>query len=132
MHNDLKILFKQLHSLFIKRLLEKEHNLEDGRSLEGYEYLLHHIHLDDKGTETVHHCFVYDHIGNLFEQGHIVIKDSKVFIEGKEIKNGAFHVIVGLEPTQEVAWSDEMAEENNIQLKMMKSGMTLEDKSKVW
>lgn len=119
-----------------QRLLEKAKKIysqaEEEFSLEDFEYLLHHITVDGKGNEEIHHCFVYDHIGNLFQQGHLTIKKNKVFLDGKRIKEGSFHVITGLEPTQEVAWSDEMAEENNIKPKPMKSGMSLKDKSKVW
>lgn len=119
-----------------QQLLKKAERIfnqaEDEFSLEDFEYLLHHITIDDKGNEEIHHCFLYDHIGNLYQQGHLTIKEDKVLIDGKKIKEGSFHVITGLEPEQEVAWSDEMAEENNIEPKMMKSGMSLEDKSKVW
>lgn len=126
----------ELNDNLKQRLLEKAKKIygqvEKEFSLEDFEYLLHHITVDDKGNEEIHHCFVYDHIGNLFQQGHLTIKKDKVFIDGKRIKEGNFHVITGLEPTQEVAWSNEMAEDNNIKPKTMKSGMSLKDKAKVW
>ncbi len=107
-----------------QRLLKKAKKIysqvKEEFSLEDFEYLLHHITIDDDGKEEIHHCFLYDHIGNLYQQEHLTTK------------KGTFHVITGLEPTQEVAWSDEMAEENNIKPKMMKSGMSLKKKSKVW
>ncbi|GAG28225.1 unnamed protein product [marine sediment metagenome] len=102
------------------------------RSPSAYEYLLHHIAVDDSGKEEVHHCYVYDHLGNLFTQAHLLIKDGKGFLDGKEIKEGLFHIISGLEVFQEVAWSNEEAEENNIRPKEMKAGMTLKQKSKEW
>ncbi len=102
------------------------------RTLLDYEYLLHHIETDDNGKEEIHHCFVYDHIANMFEQAHLFIKDGKVYLDDKEIKEGLFHVIKGLEGTQEVVWSDKEAEENKIKPKEMKSGMTLKEKSKEW
>ena len=101
-------------------------------SLEDYEYLLHHITIDSKGNEEIHHCFLYDHIGNLYQQEHLIIKNGKVYIDDELVEEGNFHVIIGLEPTQEVAWSDEMAEEHKIKPKKMRSGMKLKDKSKVW
>lgn len=119
-----------------QRLFEKAKEIysqvEKEFSLEDYEYLLHHITVDDDGNEEIHHCFLYDHIGNLYQQGHLTIKKNKIYIDNKEVKEGNFHIIVGLEPTQEVAWSDEMAEEHNIKPKEMESGMSLKDKSKVW
>lgn len=119
-----------------QRLLKKAEiiysQVEDEFSFEDFEYLIHHIAIDDKGNEEIHHCFLYDHIGNLFQQGHLTVKKDKVLLDGKKVKQGNFHVIIGLEPTQEVAWSEHMAEDNNIKPKMMKSGMSLKDKSKVW
>jgi len=102
------------------------------RTLEDYEYLLHHIEIDNKGKEEIHHCLVYDHIANMFEQDHLLIKNGKAYLNDKEIKEGLFHVIKGLEPTQEVVWSDEEAEENKIKPKEMKSGMSHKEKSKEW
>jgi len=109
-----------------------EKDLRPERTLEDYEYLLHHIEIDNKGEEKIHHCLVYDHIGNMFEQEHLLIKNGKAYLGGKEIKEGIFHVIKGLERTQEVVWSDEEAEGNKIKPKEMKSGMTLKEKAKEW
>ena len=100
--------------------------------LEDYEYLLHHVVVDDNGDETLHHCFIYDHIANMFEQGHLVVRDGKAYLEGKLVREGSFHVIVGLEPTQKVVWSDEDARENGITPKNMVAGMTLKQKGKEW
>ena len=111
-------------------VVEKDEKKE--KQLEDYEYLLHHIETDDEGKENVHHCYVYDHIANLFEQEHLVVADGKVHLGGKEIKDGIFHVINGLEPTQEVAWGNAEAEKAGITPKKMKAGMTLKKKSKEW
>ena len=100
--------------------------------IEDYEYLLHHIEVDENGREEIHHCFIYDHIANMFEQSHLFIKDGKVYLDDKEIKEGLFHVIKGLEPTQEVVWANDEAEENGIEPKEMNTGMTLKEKSKEW
>lgn len=106
------------------------HNMSD---LADYEYLLHHIEIDDDGSEIIHHCLIYDHIANMFEQEHLVIKNGKSYLNDKLIKdNKVFHIINGLESTQEVVWSDEEAKENNIIPKKMRSGMTLKQKSKEW
>ena len=103
---------------------------EDG--IKDFEYLLHHIVIDDKGKEEIHHCLVYDHIGNMFGQGHLVVKNGKITLDGKKVEDGIYHVLKCLEPEQEVAWSDDEAKKNNIDVKQMKSGMSLKDKSKVW
>ncbi|GAI99298.1 unnamed protein product, partial [marine sediment metagenome] len=108
-------------------LLRKEE-----RTLSDYEYLLHHVEVGNAGVERIHHCFIYDHLGNMFSQGHLLVKDGKVFADEKEIKEGLFHFIVGLEASQEVAWSNEEAEKNNIKPKNMKAGMTLKEKAKEW
>jgi len=99
--------------------------------LEDYEYLIHHVEINN-GEEEIHHCFLYDHLGNLFEQNHILIKNGKAYIDNKEIKDGIFHIIAGLESTQEVVWSDEEAKKADIIPKKMKAGMTLKQKSKEW
>lgn len=112
--------------------MEINKNDEGTIIIEDYEYLLHHIETDDNGKEIIHHCFIYDHIANMFEQAHLLIKDGKVYLDGKKIKGGLFHVIKGLEPTQEVVWSDEEAKENKIKPKEMKSGMTLREKAREW
>lgn len=105
---------------------------KNDKGIEDFEYLLHHVEVDDNGEEEIHHCFVYDHIGNLFKQAHLFIKDGKVYLNDEEVKEGLFHVIKGLEPTQEVVWSDEEAKENDIKPKGMRSGMTLKEKAKEW
>lgn len=101
-------------------------------TLEDFEYLLHHIEIGKSGEERIHHCFVYDHLGNMFSQGHLLVKNGKVYIDEREVKEGLFHFIVGLEADQEVAWSNEEAEEHKIKPKKMRSGMTLKEKAKEW
>ncbi|KKN17261.1 hypothetical protein LCGC14_0967670 [marine sediment metagenome] len=118
--------------VIIKTVKYKKANGYSEEGLKEYEYLLHHIVVDDKGVEDVHHCLVYDHIANMFEQAHLVVKDGKVTLEGKTIKDGTFHVLKGIEPLQEVSWSDEEADENKIKAKKMRSGMTFKEKSKEW
>lgn len=105
---------------------------EEKKPIEDFEYLLHHIEVDDKGKEKIHHCLVYDHIANMFEQAHLLIKDGKAYLNNREIKEGLFHIIKGLEPTQEVVWSDEEAKENKIKPKKMIAGMSLKEKAKEW
>ena len=100
--------------------------------LDEFESLIHHIATDEKGKEVVHHCFLYDHIANLFEQEHLVIKDGKAFFKGKEIKDGVYHVIAGLEPHQDVCWSDEEAEKHKIKPKKLRWGMSYNEKAKEW
>ena len=107
-------------------------SLKERRALEDFEYLLHHVESDEKGKEEIHHCYIYDHISNLFEQDHLVIRNGKAYLNNKEIKDGLFHIIKGLEPTQETVWSDKEAEENKITPKKMKAGMTLKEKAKEW
>ncbi|KKL21803.1 hypothetical protein LCGC14_2441780 [marine sediment metagenome] len=102
------------------------------RPLEDYEYLIHHITKNDKGEEEIHHCFLYDHLANMFQQEHLIINKGKIQLGNKVIKNGVFHVIVGLEPTQDVSWSDTEAEEHGIASKKMKAGMTFKQKAKEW
>jgi len=103
----------------------------EGKPLKDFEYLIHHIESYD-GKEEIHHCFLYDHIANLFAQGHLVIKDGKATLDGKAVKDGTYHVIVGLEPTQEVAWGEALAKKAKIKPKSMKSGMTLKEKAREW
>lgn len=104
---------------------------KDEEQLEDFEYLIHHIATED-GNEDVHHCYLYDHLGNLFEQAHLVVKNGVPYFNEKKVKDGIFHVIAGLEPTQEVVRGDEMAEENGIKSKGMHAGMSLKEKAKVW
>lgn len=102
------------------------------RSFEDFEYLLHHIHIGKDGKEEIHHCFLYDHIANLFEQAHLAVKKGVAYLEGKKIQDGIFHVIKGLESTQEAIWSDVEAEKNKIKPKAMEKGMSRKDKAKEW
>lgn len=96
-----------------------------------FENLLHHIESIDN-EEEIHHCYVFDHKGNLFEQGHLVVSDGSVTINGGPVEDGTYHVITGLEPTQDSCWSDEQAIENGIRPKHMFTGMTFEEKAKEW
>ena len=120
----------------IERLLHKKHEgvfeEKDERPIDDHEYLFHHVLTDENGEEKLHHCFFYDHIGNMFEQQHLTVKNGKVYVDGKSVKNGVFHIIKGLEPSQEVVWSDEEAVSSKIKPKQMRAGMTLKDKSKEW
>lgn len=102
-----------------------------GKQLKDFEYLIHHIETKG-GKEEVHHCFLYDHIANLFVQGHLEVKAGKAFLNGKAVKDDTFHVIIGLEKTQEVAYSNKEAEEAKIKPKGLRSGMTLKQKAKIW
>ncbi len=115
-----------------KSLKDQYAQLRQKGSIEDFEYLLHHIEVDENDEETIHHCYVYDHIGNLFEQGHLVVRDGKIFINGKKAEDGIYHVITGLEPDQDICWSDEEAEENDIKPKKMKAGMKYKEKSEEW
>ena len=101
--------------------------------IKNYEYLLHHIEVNENGDEEIHHCLILDHIANLFEQAHLVIKNGKAYINGKEIKkDGVYHIIKDLEPTQDVTWNDEEAKEHEIKPKKMVAGMKFKKKSKEW
>lgn len=102
-----------------------------GEPLKDFEYLIHHIETKD-GKEEIHHCYLYDHIANLFQQGHLVIKGGKALLDGKAVKDGTFHVIIGLEKTQKVVWTDAEAKEAKIKPKKMRAGMTLKQKAKEW
>lgn len=112
--------------------IEMVHMIERGNPLKDFEYLLHHIEIDDQGKEQIHHCYLYDHIANLFEQTHLLVKDGRTYLDGKEITDGLFHIIKGLESTQEVAWSDDEAVEGKIRPKKMGMGMTLKQKAREW
>uniref|UniRef100_A0A6M3K3Z6 Uncharacterized protein n=1 Tax=viral metagenome TaxID=1070528 RepID=A0A6M3K3Z6_9ZZZZ len=105
---------------------------ESRKQLEEYEYLLHHIEKDGKGNETIHHCLVYDHLANMFEQEHLVVSKGKVRYKGKVVEDGVYHVIAGLESTQDICWSNEEAEENKITPKGMTAGMKFKQKAKEW
>ena len=117
--------FKKLNIYLAKEEIEQELNLED------FEYLIHHIEIKDE-KELVHHCLLVDHIANTFEQSHLWIDNGKIYLDGKEIKEGYFHIIKGLEPTQEVTWSDEEAIEAGIKPKEIKTGLTKKEKAKIW
>ena len=111
-----------------REIIEATHG---GEQIKDFEYLIHHIETKD-GKEEVHHCYLYDHIANLFKQGHLTIKNGKALLDGKAVKDGTYHVIVGLEETQEVVYSDKEAKEAKIKPKRMRAGMTLKQKSKEW
>jgi len=84
----------QSHEKLIRILREENIGFED------WEYLIHHIHKDKTtGAEEVHHCFMVDHLGNLYKIGHI-----------KDINGDFKHCLIGLEEDQDVYWSDEEAE----------------------
>ena len=108
--------------------------LEQLNVLKDYEYLLHHVHAGDdkKGKEELHHCNLYDHLCNLFTQEHLVVKKGKAFIAGKAAKDGTYHIVSGLEPTQDINWSDEEAAKNKIKAKIISPGMKNKEKSKIW
>lgn len=125
---DRALFRKSMQGIHIDKIIKTD----SLKAMEDYEYLLHHIHINEDGKEEVHHCLIYDHIANMFEQIHLLIKDGKIYLDDKEIKEGLFHVMKGLEPKQEVVWSDEEAEENKIKPKKMITGMTLKEKAKEW
>ncbi len=114
-----------------KKILSEGKDLIKKEKLQDYEYLIHHIEIDS-GVESIHHCRLYDHIGNLYVQEHIVIEDGVAKVNGKKIKDGTFHIITGLELTQEVCWSDEEAQDADIDIKAMYDGMTKKEKAKQW
>lgn len=116
---------------WIKEHKEKINKKLDEENLETFEYLIHHVSVEGD-EEIIHHCHMYDHIGNLFEQVHLWIDKGKIYLDGKQIKEGHFHVIKGLEQKQEIAWSEEEATDAGIKPKRMMSGMTLKQKAKVW
>ncbi|GAH39230.1 unnamed protein product, partial [marine sediment metagenome] len=90
------------------------------RGLEDYEYLLHHAHLEGESEERLDHCLLFDHLGNAFELEHLE-KDGEIY-----------HIIKGLEPSQNVSWSDEQAREEGISPKKMKKGMSFPEKADEW
>jgi hypothetical protein len=124
--------FKIISDEGMKRIAKTVAKKNDESPIEDFEYLFHHVLTNEKGEEDLHHCFFYDHLGNIFEQGHLVVEDGKVTIDGKKVTNGIFHFIKGLVEDQDVAWSDEEAEEYGIRPKKMTSGMTFKDKAKEW
>ena len=112
--------------------MSPEQIAEHYQPLEDFAYLIHHVEVDEKGKEILHHCLLYDHIANMFEQSHLVLKDGKAYMNGKVVEEGRYHVITDLEPTQEVLWSDEEANGAGVTPKRMHSGMTLKEKAKEW
>ena len=112
--------------------VEMKKKLDEEEQLSNDDYLIHHIEVDKNGKEIVHHCYLYDHIANLFEQAHLDIRKGVAYLNGRKIKEGHFHIIKGLEKTQEVVRGDEEAKEVGIKPKKMKSGMTLKKKAKEW
>lgn len=116
---------------YIKALLVKSAAVAEEKQLKDFEYLIHHVVTED-GKEEVHHCRLYDHLGNLFTQGHLVIEDGVAKLDGHKVTSGTFHVLTGLEPTQEICWSDGEALEKGITPKKMVDGMTSKKKAKVW
>ena len=91
------------HKREIKRVLEMVKNEDDeGPAMEDWEYLIHHIHVDeDTGEEIIHHCPMLDHLGNLYSVEHLEGEDGEFY-----------HILSGLMEDQEVIWSDEQAEED--------------------
>lgn len=90
------------------------------RGLEDYEYLLHHIHIGEGEEERIDHCLLFDHLGNAFELEHLKQEEE------------TYHVVKGLESSQDVAWSDEQAREEEIEPKKMKKGMSFPEKADEW
>lgn len=81
-----------------QKLIDKI-NEEEGPGLEEWLYLLHHIHVDpESGNEILHHCNLVDHLGNLFEIGHM-----------KDENGDTQHCLKGLVEDQDVYWSEEEA-----------------------
>jgi len=103
----------------------------EGEPIQDFEYLIHHIETDENGKETIHHCQLYDHIANMFNQAHLWVENGKAYLEGKPIKEGVYHVITGL-AEQEVCWSDADARAAGIKPKRMAPGMTLRKKAGEW
>ena len=85
-----------------------------GQPIDDWEYLIHHVETNENGKESIHHCFLYDHLGNMFVQKHIAVSKGKVYVDGRALKDETYHVLVGLESTQDVSWSDEQAKESGI------------------
>ena len=121
---------KKIKALNAQALMKKK--LDEEEQLSNDDYLIHHIEVDKDGNEIIHHCYLYDHMANLYEQGHLDVRKGVAYLDGKKIKEGHFHIIKGLEPTQEVVRGDDEAEKVGIKPKGMKAGMTLKEKAKVW
>ena len=90
------------------------------RALEDFEYLLHHAHIEGEEIEETHHCLLSDHNFNLFEIDHI------------EVNGETYHIIKGLEPTQDIVWADEEARQKGIEPKELRAGMSFEQKADEW
>ena len=75
---------------------------EDLIAMENWEYLIHHIHVDEKtGKEIIHNCPLVDHLGNLYKIEHIKDDDGNIK-----------HYVVGLIEDQKVYWNDEEVKED--------------------
>ncbi len=111
--------------------LTVEELIEILTDMKDWEYLIHHIH-DKDDKEVIHHCRLYDHKANLFIQEHLVVNKGVATIRGKKVEDGLYHVITGLEETQEVCWSDDEATKAGIKGKRMLDGMTKKEKAKEW
>ena len=105
---------------------------ERRQPIEDWEYLIHHIETNENGKEIIHHCLLYDHIANMFEQSHLVVKNGIPFLNGNRLKDGVYHLLVGLEQTQDVMWSDEDAQAQGIKPKQMSAGMSAKEKARKW
>jgi hypothetical protein len=81
---------------------QKQLMMEEAPPLPDWQYLIHHIHAEDKrNDEEIHHCPMLDHLGNKYQVEHITGKDGKVY-----------HCLVGLMDDQKVYWSDNDAIED--------------------
>jgi len=88
-----------LDKLRYKLLVLSVNKMEQHGQLADWLYLIHHVHTDDNtGEEELHHCFLVDHLGNLYTIDHIIDDDGVVY-----------HALVGLAEDQEVFWSNEEA-----------------------
>ncbi|MBU1621735.1 MAG: hypothetical protein KJ604_19955, partial [Gammaproteobacteria bacterium] len=67
--------------------------------LPDWAYLIHHLHDHGTDIESVEHCVLLDHLGNLFQVEHL------------EAEGTTHHVVTGLLDEQDVFWSDEEAKE---------------------
>ena len=80
--------------------LKLEGKADPDQPVEDWEYLIHHLHVDENtGEDIVHHCVLVDHLGNLYTVEHIL-----------DEKGDTRHCIAGLLEEQDVYWSNEEAE----------------------